>query len=136
MTALVCAIAVFMVFGWLTAAVMDVAYMDERAARIIAESDLRATQAELAEALDKQPAVVPSDNAQVFAAWSYAAAGLDHVQCAGEDCARVLCNCPGMKPCAGCTDQACTHHNLLCDEHRSECTDCRLDAQHDAGFLG
>ncbi|WKN47116.1 hypothetical protein [Nocardioides sp. Arc9.136] len=58
----------------------------------------------------------------------------DHTECHGG-CGLVLClddvTCPGHAV------TECTHHGLLCGDCRlADCTDCRLDAAHDAGVLG
>lgn len=50
MTALVCILFILAAFGWLTAAVLDAAYMDERANRLVAEACLRAEREDRANA--------------------------------------------------------------------------------------
>lgn len=86
----------------------------------------------------------------VLLTWSQAAAGvdlldelaentpipftvvLDHAACEGLGCDRVICKCAtGL--CSGTTVQACPHHELLCDECRLHCPDCRIDYADDGG---
>ncbi|WP_143099795.1 hypothetical protein [Nocardioides psychrotolerans] len=58
-----------------------------------------------------------------------------HHGCVGTDCDRLICVCPDAL-CAGHTERACPHYELLCDECRGECRDCVIDGQDDAGVLG
>lgn len=83
--------------------------------------------------------------AGVLTAWSEAAAGIDpdepipftlvvdHAECEQRDCDRTICCCK-TGPCPNTTDQVCTHHQLLCDEHRLDCSDCLDDFRADGGL--
>jgi hypothetical protein len=76
------------------------------------------------------PTVPPSLRA-VALDWSRAAVGVDHAKCANDDCDNIICL--DLLLCPGTVEQACPHHELLCDEHRSDCVDCRIDAR---AFIG
>lgn len=78
--------------------------------------------------------------AGVLGAWSAAAANVpipyllvDHATCETQDCTAVICACTDG-PCPDTVEQACTHHQLLCDEHRLDCTGCLDDFRTDGGL--
>lgn len=82
---------------------------------------------------------------QVITAWSIAAAGgylmsdpadipipyvvVDHGACDNPDCDAVVCMC--TTPCAGLSERWCLHHNVLCEDCRLICPDCRDDYRQD-----
>ncbi len=57
----------------------------------------------------------------------------DHAACEGQDCDRIICNCPSLVACEGTTDRGCGHLNNLCDQCRPECSECMADLAYDAG---
>lgn len=85
------------------------------------------------------PALSDLSLATTLAGWSTAAADhpyVDHAPCEGPGCGKTICCCPFSEsglPCPGAVDQWCGHHNMLCEDCRIECTDCRQDARDDAG---
>lgn len=56
---------------------------------------------------------------------------VDHASCEGGDCEATICACSDGRTCRGALPQGCTHHLVLCEDCRTECTDCRLDAAYD-----
>lgn len=82
----------------------------------------------------------------VLAAWSAAAAGdlpdiadipvpfvlTDHGACDNPDCDRTVCMC--STPCPDLSERWCLHHNVLCDDCRLECPDCRDDYRSDGNL--
>lgn len=79
---------------------------------------------------------VTDEDFAMFVGWSQAAAGSsDHAVCQHEGCDLVLCRCPWATACLGTVDAGCGHTGGLCDEHRGDCVDCRIDAGVRGRFL-
>lgn len=58
----------------------------------------------------------------------------DHAECEHDGCETVVCCCDTEQPCPSTVEQACQHHELLCDVHRLDCTECLDDFRSDGGF--
>ncbi|WP_109507312.1 hypothetical protein [Nocardioides speluncae] len=58
---------------------------------------------------------------------------LDHAPCEG-DCGATICADDTL--CPDTVEQACQHHELLCEDCRAACADCREDAEYDGVGTG
>jgi hypothetical protein len=54
---------------------------------------------------------------------------VDHELCRSGMCEKVLCYCRTEDRCPGTVEPGCSHlGEYVCEDHRSECTDCRSES--------
>ena len=59
---------------------------------------------------------------------------VDHAPCKADDCDRDVCYCQQPTPCPGASEALCGHGDMVCEDHRLECTDCFIDYVSDADY--
>lgn len=59
---------------------------------------------------------------------------VDHAPCKVDDCDREVCYCEAPSTCPGASEALCGHGDMVCEDHRLECTDCLIDYITDTDY--